>query len=66
MFSCFSLNVYLPQNIDMSLSQVQWHWYSQNLEKQSGSTLTKNKNITKIKFAYRVSKNILYRVSEKY
>ena len=37
----FSLNVYLPQNIDMSLSQVQW--YSQNLEKQkpiSGSTLT--------------------------
>ena len=32
MFLCFSLNVYLPQNIDMSLSQVQW--YSQNLEKK--------------------------------
>ena len=41
MFSCISLNVYLPQNIDMSLSQV--HWYSQNLEKQTNKQTNKKK-----------------------
>ena len=47
MFSCFTLNVYLPQNIDMSLFQDQW--YSQNLEKTKTKTKTRTKNKNKNK-----------------
>ena len=47
MFSCFSLEVYLPQNIDMSLSQVQW--YSQKKPKPKNKTKQNKKQTNKQK-----------------